>query len=61
LKYDHRKDQYLARTVLEAIVISMEDRKARKAALYCIGMNKRTLQRAIKHRQVLNDKVVGEN
>jgi hypothetical protein len=60
LKWGHGKNQYLARNVLEAAIILVEDAKTRRAAADCVGMNKRTLRRAIKHREGLNRRINGE-
>jgi hypothetical protein len=60
LKWGHGKDQYLARKVLEATLISVEDAKTRRVAADYVGMNKSTLRRAIKCREGLNGRINGK-
>jgi predicted ATPase len=59
LKYGKGKDQMLARNVIEAAVISIDDDKCLKAAARCIGFNKKTLRRAVSRRHDLNNKTAG--
>lgn len=54
LKYGVGKDKYQARNVIEAAVISVGDSRSVQAAARCIGMNRRTLRRAVQRRQLLN-------
>jgi hypothetical protein len=60
LKYGHSKDRYAARNVIEAAVISIGEESSLRAAAMCIGMNKRTLKRAVARRYLLNDGAQGE-
>lgn len=60
LKYGIGKDRFLARNVIEAIVISIGDDRCMRAAATCVGMNKRTVRRAIQRRSLLNDRSDGE-
>jgi hypothetical protein len=53
LKYGNGRDQYMARNVIEVVVISIGDNQCLK------GMNKRMLRKAVSHRTLLNDKVMG--
>ena len=48
------KDKTLARRVIEAAVILVDDVEGRKAAATCIGLNKRTPRRAVARRSSLN-------
>ena len=59
LKYGVGRDRYVARNVIEAAVISVDDSKSVQAASKCIGMNRRTLRRAVKRRRMLNDREEG--
>jgi hypothetical protein len=61
LKWGRGKDHFLARNVLEAAVILVDDSKTRKAARKCVGLNKKTLRRALQRRQELNGMTCGEN
>lgn len=54
LKYGVGRDRYVARNVIEAAVIDVEDSRAAIAASRCIGMNRRTLRRAVARRRMLN-------
>lgn len=60
LKYGIGRDRYLARNVIEAAVISIGDERCMRAAATCVGMNKRTIRRAIQRRSLLNDRSDGE-
>lgn len=60
LKYGVGRDRYLARNVIEAAVISVKDDECIQAAARCIGMNRKTLRRALKRRHSLNQGVEGE-
>jgi len=61
LKYKTGKDQSLARGVIEAAVMSVEeDERCIKAAATCIGMNRRTLRRGFERRRLLNAESDGE-
>lgn len=60
LKYGIGKDRFLARNVIEAAVISIGDDRCMRAAATCVGMNKRTVRRAIQRRSLLNDRSDGE-
>ena len=60
LKYAKGKDHHIARNVLEAAVISLEDADCVEAAATCVGMNKRTLRRGVLRRSSLNAGVHGE-
>lgn len=60
LKYGIGRDRFLARNVIEAAVISIGDERCMRAAATCIGMNKRTIRRAIRRRSLLNDRTDGE-
>lgn len=59
LKYGVEKDKYLARNVIEAAVISVDDSRSVLAASRCIGMNRRTLRRAVSRRRLLNEREEG--
>jgi hypothetical protein len=59
LKYGRGRDKYLARNVVEAVVISEEDPRRMRAAAKCIGMNSRTVTRAVRRRSLLNRRVEG--
>lgn len=61
LKSGSGKDKALARRVLEAAVILMDDIESMKAAAACIGMNKCTIRRAVTRRRSLNMSSLGEN
>ena len=54
LKYGVGRDKYVARNVIEAAVIHVADSKSTQAASKCIGMNRRTVRRAVKRRRMLN-------
>ena len=54
LKYGVGRDRYMARNVIEAAVVDVKDARAATAASRCIGMNRRTLRRAIARRRMLN-------
>jgi hypothetical protein len=60
LKYAIGRDNHWARNVIEAAVIMAGDNQCMDAAARCIGMNKRTLRRAVARRQLLNASVSGE-
>ena len=60
LKYAKGKDHRIARNVLEAAVISLEDADCVEAALTCVGMNRRTLRRGVLRRSSLNVGIPGE-
>lgn len=60
LKYAKGKDHHIARNVLEAAVISLEDADYVEVAATCVGMNKRTLRRGVLRRCSLNAGVQGE-
>lgn len=60
LKYASGKDMRLARNVIEAGVISLGDDQCAEAAGACVGMNKRTLRRAVARRRLLNEGAEGE-
>jgi hypothetical protein len=59
LKYGNGRDHYMARNVIEATVISVGDNQCLKGCSQYIGMNKRTLRRAVSRRTLLNDGVHG--
>ena len=59
LKYGVGKDKYVARNVIEAAVISVDDSRSVLAASRCIGMNRRTLRRAVSRRRMLNEREEG--
>jgi hypothetical protein len=59
LKFGHGRDQYMVRNVIEAAMIEVGDGRCLKAASKRIGMNKRTLRRAVSRRAMLNDGVHG--
>lgn len=59
LKYGVGKDKYIARNVIEAAVISVDDSRTVLAASKCIGMNRRTLRRAVARRRLLNQQEQG--
>jgi hypothetical protein len=59
LKFGLGRDRYLARNVIEAAVIDVKDKRSAQAAAHRIGMNKRTLRRAISRRISLNAGEVG--
>lgn len=60
LKYAKGTDHHRARNVIEAVVISLDDVDCVEAASTCVGMNKRTLRRAVLRRRSLNEGVPGE-
>ena len=60
LKYGIGRDGYLARNVIEVAVISVGEEECMQAARTCVGMNKRTVRRAIKRRRRLNQQANGE-
>lgn len=60
LKYGIGRDKKLARNVIEAAVISLEDERCFQAAASVIGMNRRTIRRAKDRRSLLNAGVDGE-
>lgn len=60
LKYGIGKDRTLARNVIEAAVISIGDDRCMRAAATCVGMNKKTIRRAIQRRALLNQSSDGE-
>lgn len=60
LKYGIGRDRTLARNVIEAAVISIGDERCMRAAATCVGMNKRTIRRAIQRRTLLNQSSDGE-
>jgi hypothetical protein len=55
------RDKALARRVIEAAVISLDDVEDMRAAASCIGLNKRTIRRAVARRRSLNISTLGEN
>jgi hypothetical protein len=59
LKYGNGRDQYMARNVIEATVISVGDNQCLKGCSQYIGMNKRTLKRGVSRRTLLNEGVQG--
>ena len=60
LKFAKGKDHRIARNVLEAAVISLDDADCVEAASTCVGMNRRTLRRGVLRREKLNAGVMGE-
>jgi hypothetical protein len=60
LKFGFGRDKKLARNVIEAAVISLQDERCFQAAATAIGMNRRTLRRAKERRSLLNTRVDGE-
>jgi hypothetical protein len=60
LKYGVGRDGYLARNVIEAAVISVGEEECMQAARTCVGMNKRTVHRAVERRRRLNRRANGE-
>lgn len=54
LKYGIGRDRFLAKNVIEAAVISIGDDRCMRAAATCVGMNKKTVRRAIQRRSLLN-------
>ena len=60
LKFGIGKDRTLARNVIEAAVISIGDERCMRAAANCVGMNKKTIRRAIHRRALLNQSSDGE-
>ena len=51
LKFGVGRDRRLARNVLEAAMISVRDNMAAEAAAKCIGLNRRTIRRAVNRRR----------
>lgn len=60
LKYGIGRDRFLARNVIEAAVISIGDDRCMRAAGRCVGMNRRTVRRAMQRRDLLNKRSDGE-
>jgi hypothetical protein len=60
LKDGRGRDKYLTRNVVEVVVISGEDPRRMRATAKCIGMNSRTVTRAVQCRRLLNSRVEGE-
>jgi hypothetical protein len=60
LKYGAGKDIYVARNVVEAIVISTSSSTSLRVVGNCVGLNRRTLRRAFHQRQLLDAKEKGE-
>ncbi|KAG0572176.1 hypothetical protein KC19_VG074600 [Ceratodon purpureus] len=60
LKYKVGRDRSLARAVIEAAVMCLEDERCVQAAAKCIGMNRKTLRRGVRRRRLLNQRADGE-
>ncbi len=56
LKFCIGKDKYVARNVVEPIMVSSSNPQSLQAIKSCLGMNKRTIQRASVWRKLLDPK-----
>jgi hypothetical protein len=61
VKSGSERDKALARRVIEAIVIFLDDIEGMRAAASCIGLNKWTIRRAVARQRSLNISTLGES
>ena len=61
MKFGSGRDKALARRVIEAVVISLDDVEGMRAAASCIGLNKHTICRIVARRRSLNISTFGES
>jgi hypothetical protein len=60
LKYGNGNDHYLARNVVETIVVSMGESKDVRATKRWLGLNSRFLKEIVQHRELLEIKAIGK-
>ncbi len=59
LKFGIEKDKYVGQNAIEVVVMSSSGPKSLQATKSCLGMNKRTIQRAFRQRKLLDSQEVG--
>jgi hypothetical protein len=59
LKYSVKKDQYVARNVVEATMVSSNNIESLRIAKSCLSMNRRTIRRAFERRKLLDSQEIG--
>jgi hypothetical protein len=54
LKYGAGKDQYVAKNIIEAAMVSSNNIESLRATKSCLGMNRRTIKRSFERRKLFN-------